>query len=345
MFEARRLAVLAEGKLGVLTSKTAACMVRYQPERIACVIDSTKAGLPVQKVLGFGGDIPIVRSIKEAVSMSPDTLLIGIAPRGGLLPPEWRPIIMTAIDAGLNVISGLHTMLGEDPEINGAARTAGVRIWDIRRPVIPDDVSAGTLKDRQGHVILTVGSDSRSGKMTVAFELARFLAGRGVSAEFVATGQTGILLAGRGVVIDRVPGDFMSRVVEDLTLDALSRAHVAIVEGQGSLVHPAFSGVALGILHGCYPDSMILCHQPSRGEIEGYGVLIPPVTYFIEMYERLSNAVYPSRVIGIALNTFDLDEKEAREEIDAVGKETGLPTADIIRWGCEPLGETVEAIL
>jgi uncharacterized NAD-dependent epimerase/dehydratase family protein len=345
VFEATRLAILAEGKLGVLTSKTAACITRYQPDRVACVIDSSKAGLTVENVLGFGGGIPVIASIDEAYAFSPDTLLIGIAPRGGALPPPWRKTVLSAVAHGLNVISGLHTMLADDPEISELARRNDVKIWDIREPVIPDGISEGKLRERAGHVILTVGSDSRSGKMTVAFELARALRSRGTKAQFVATGQTGILLEGWGVVVDRVPGDFMSRVVEDLTVRALASSDVAVVEGQGSLIHPGYSGVALAIMHGCYPDAMVLCHQSTRLEIEGYDVAIPGLGELVGMHESMCRHVFPSKVIAIALNTFDMAEERAAEYIEAAERETGLPATDPVRMGSDKVCEAVEALL
>ena len=345
MVRAERLAILAEGELGVLTSKTAVCMVRYQPTRVACIIDSTKIGLDVEQVLGFGRGIPIVGSLEEAAAFSPDSLLIGIAPRGGQLPAEWRPIILAAIGKGLTVISGLHTMLAEDPEIGRAAADKGVAVWDVRKPVIPDGVARGVLKQRNGKVLLTVGSDSRSGKMTVAYELARYLKANGVRTEFVATGQTGILLSGWGAAIDRVPGDFMSRVVEDLTVRALEVADVAVVEGQGSLIHPGYSGVSLAILHGCYPDAMILCHQTSRREIRGYGIDIPDIEGVIKLYEDSAAPVFPSQVIFIALNTFDLSEPEARQAIAATERRTGRPATDVVRYGCEKLRRHLWGVL
>jgi uncharacterized NAD-dependent epimerase/dehydratase family protein len=345
MFEADRLAILAEGKLGVLSSKTAVCIIRYQHERVVCVIDSTNAGRSVEDVLGFGGRIPIVASIEESYAMLPDTLLIGIAPRGGALPQAWRSTVLSAVTHGLNIISGLHTMLGDDPEIGGLARRRGVRIWDIRKVVIPEGIAEGKLRNRKGRVILTVGSDSRSGKMTVAFELARYLVSKGIDAQFVATGQTGILLAGSGVVVDRLPGDFMSRVVEDLTVRALSSSSVAVVEGQGSIIHPGYSGVALGIIHGCYPDAMVLCHQPSRGEIEGYDLAIPDLAELVVMHEHLCRHVFPSKVVAIALNTFDMAEGPAHEQMRAVEEQTGLPTTDPVRWGCDKLYQAMEALL
>jgi uncharacterized NAD-dependent epimerase/dehydratase family protein len=331
------MAILAEGKLGVISSKTTACVIRYRPDDVVCVIDSTKRGLRVGEALGFGGDIPVVGTIEEAVALRPDSLLIGIAPRGGLLPDEWRPVVIAAIRAGLNIVSGLHVMLNEDPEIAPIARREGVEIWDVRAPVIPGGISRGVLRQRAGKVVLTVGSDCSSGKMTVAFELVRYLEAAGSRARFVATGQTGIILAGEGVAVDRVPGDFMARVVEDMTLSALDSGGLVVVEGQGSLVHPAYSGVALAILHGCYPDAMVLCHQPSRKWIDDLAIEIPSLKDLIGMYEDLAIPVFQSRVVAVALNTFDLDDQAARQAVRHAEETTGLPATDVVRYGCRKL--------
>jgi uncharacterized NAD-dependent epimerase/dehydratase family protein len=341
----RRMAVLAEGRLGVISSKTAACVIRYAPHRVACVIDSRNAGSDVSDVLGFGAGIRVVEGLEEAMAFSPDSLLIGIAPRGGALPREWREVVLGAISRGLNIVSGLHHVLGEDDEIREAALSMGVRVWDVRVPRLPDAVAAGSLRSKKGKVILTVGSDCSTGKMTVAFELARYLRSRGTSAEFVPTGQTGIVLAGWGEAIDRVPGDFMSAVTEDITTRALERAEVAVVEGQGSLIHPAYSAVALGILHGCCPDLMVLCHQPTRLEIDEYAVTIPPMEELVAVYEDAAGLVFPSRVGAIAVNTYDMDEASAREEIARLESRTGLPVADVIRWGCARIAPALEGLL
>jgi uncharacterized NAD-dependent epimerase/dehydratase family protein len=344
-FRADRIAVLAEGNLGVLSSKTAACLVRYQPERVLCVIDSTKSGRTVGEVLGFGGGTPVVASLQEGFALGPDTLLVGIAPRGGALPADWRKIVLDAIEHGLNVISGLHTMLGEDAEIAEAAAARGAAIWDIRRAVFPTEVSTGVLMSKTGKVILTVGSDCRTGKMTVAYELARCLKGQGRPVAFVPTGQTGILLAGWGIAVDRVPGDFMARVTEDLTLEGLSRAPLAIVEGQGSLVHPGYSGVSLALLHGSCPDALILCHDPGREEVEGYGVRIPPLEGLVRLYEEAAAPVFPSRVAAVALNTYALREGDARRAVAAAAEQTGLYATDVVRWGAEGLCTELEGLL
>ena len=345
MFKAERMAVLAEGKLGVLTSKTAACMVRYRPQHVVCIIDSKKSGKPVKEVLGFGGDIPVVASLMETFALKPDTLLLGIAPRGGALPEAWRKVVLEAIDHGLNVISGLHTILGDDAEIARAAASMKVRIWDIRKPVVPLEVSRGVLRSKTGRVLLTVGSDCRTGKMTVAYELASFLNGRGWKAAFVPTGQTGILLAGWGEAVDRVPGDFMARVTEDLTLRGLAAAPLAIVEGQGSLVHPGYSGVALAMLHGCCPDGLILCHEPGREKIEGYGTPIPALPDLVRVYEDAAAPVFPSKVVAIALNTYCLSEQAAVEAVRATQADTGIIATDVIRWGPEALCGALEGVL
>jgi uncharacterized NAD-dependent epimerase/dehydratase family protein len=337
MLDFSRSAILAEGKLGLLTSKTAACLVRYVPGKVSCIIDSTKRGRSIEDVLGFGGGIPIVGSLDEALVLEPDSLIMGIAPRGGALPDEWRQIVLDAITGGLNIISGLHTMLGEDPGILEAARKRGVEIWDIRRPPVPDGISQGLLRNKTGKVVLTVGSDCRTGKMTVAYELVRALESIGTAATFVPTGQTGILLGGWGVAVDRVPGDFMARVVEDMTLKALNKAGLAVVEGQGAISHPSYSGVALGIIHGCCPDGMILCHDSSRSEIPGFAAAIPSLGELIGMHEMIAAPVFRSRVIGIALATHGMSEAEAAARVAEAEEETGLPATDVIRWGCGKL--------
>jgi uncharacterized NAD-dependent epimerase/dehydratase family protein len=339
------MAILAEGKFGVITSKTAACLIRYQPERVACVIDSTKSGSTAGEVLGFGGGIPVVGSVSDAMDFRPDSMLVGIAPKGGLLPEAWRCAVAEALASGLNVLSGLHTMLGDDPELSGLARTHGVAIWDIRRPVLPDGVSTGRLSSRVGRVVLTVGSDCSTGKMTVSYELAAALKGRGLRAEFVPTGQTGVVLAGWGQAVDRVPGDFMARVVEDLTLEALSRSDIAVVEGQGSLVHPAYSGVTLAILHGAWPDAMVLCHQPTRTRIEEFDMDIPPLAELIDLYERLCLPLFRCRVVAVALNTYDMDATSARAAIAGAQRDTGLPATDAVRFGAETLCDSLRGIL
>jgi uncharacterized NAD-dependent epimerase/dehydratase family protein len=342
MYRWERLAVLAEGRLGVLTSKTAACVIRYDPGRVACVVDSTKAGSTAGEILGFGGGIPVVGSLAEALRHEPDTFLLGVAPSGGILPAEWRSVILEALESGLNVINGLHTILGEDTEMASAAAGAGVWIWDVRIPAVSSGISTGAVRNRTGKVVLTVGSDARSGKMTVALELVKFMVASGRRAAFVPTGQTGVILKGGGLCVDRLPGDFMAGATETMTMEALEGNELVVVEGQGSLNHPAFSGVALGILHGCCPDAMVLCHQASRLRIRGFPDRLPPLDRLVDLYERAAAPVYPSRMAAVAVNTFDLDPGAAGRALEQAGRVTGLPAFDVIRSGAADLASVLE---
>ncbi|MFQ5679790.1 MAG: DUF1611 domain-containing protein [Gemmatimonadota bacterium] len=342
--------ILAEGNFGVEAAKTASSAVRYLPGRVGAVIDSVQAGLSVQQVLGFGGEIPVVGSLEEALARAPeaDALLIGIAPQGGALPEEWRIVIRAAVEAGLDVWSGLHTFLSDDPELAEHARRAGVRLRDLRRP--PRDLPIGTGKAAESTAfrVLTVGTDCNVGKMTAALEVRRELRARGLRASFAGTGQTGILIEGRGIAVDAVVSDFVAGAAEQLTLDAAEGADVVLVEGQGSLIHPGYSGVTLGLIHGCMPQALLLSSMPNRKTIYGgmYDwVEIPPLDEVVALYEeaaRWSQPPFESRVVGIACATWDLPEAEARREVARAHELTGLPATDPIRFGA---GELADAIL
>jgi uncharacterized NAD-dependent epimerase/dehydratase family protein len=336
-----RTVILAEGSFGVLDSKTATCVIRYRPEEVVAVLDSRKAGLTAGEVLGIGGGIPVVASLDEAMSHRPNTLLIGIAPRGGGLPDAWRPLISSAIANGLNIVSGLHFFISDDPEFSKLAGTHNVRITDLRK--VPSDISISTCRaaDAKGKIILTVGSDCNVGKMTASMELVLEARRRGLDAQMLATGQTGIYLTGYGIAVDRAIADYISGAAERLVLEADAPGRWLVMEGQGSLTHPAYSGVALGILHGAMPDCLILCHQPSRKMVSGFRQALPPLKDVIELHERLARYVKPARVVGVALNSFDLTDKDLEAACGEIEKETGLPAADPVRQGA---GRLVDAI-
>jgi uncharacterized NAD-dependent epimerase/dehydratase family protein len=343
-----RFLIIADGAFGPETSKTANSAIRYLPERIVGVLDGTAVGRTSQAVLGFGGDIPVVKTIAEGFALGPTAVLIGIAPAGGRLPDAWRAWILAAMDRKLDVWSGLHTHLGDDPEFAERARARGVTITDARRPPAGLRVSDGRARDADAFVVLSVGSDCNVGKMTAQLQLVRDLDARGVRTRFAATGQTGILIEGWGIAVDAVVADFIGGATEALVLEAAQGADVVLVEGQGSLIHPAYSGVTLGLLHGACPRAMILCHQSSRTMIGDYGgrapwVPIPPLSELIRIYEDAARPVHPSAVIGIALNTYDLGEAAAREAVAAATRETGLPAADPVRFGPAPLVDAVAA--
>ncbi|MGH2449401.1 MAG: DUF1611 domain-containing protein [Chloroflexota bacterium] len=338
----RRLAILAEGMLDFHHGKTATSLLRYRPDEVVAVIDSQHAGMTTDQVVGLAAGTPIVPDISQAMVFCPTALLIGIAPRGGDLPAAWRRQILQASAAGLDVISGLHYMLGDDAEFAAAAAKGGGRLIDVRRP--PDDVSVAEMLPRRpgSRVITFVGSDCASGKMTAALEVTKSARERGLNAAFVATGQTGIMLEGRGIAIDRVIGDFMAGAAERLVHEASEHADWVFVEGQGSLLHPGYSGVTLSLLHGSSPDAMILVHLAGQSTIEEYGTDIPPLDELVRIYERAAGWVKPAKVAGIALNTRDLDDAQTTRAIQEAETVTGLPATDPVKFGADTLVEAVQ---
>jgi uncharacterized NAD-dependent epimerase/dehydratase family protein len=336
----RRLVILTEGQFGAHDAKTARGVIRYGTDRVVALLDSAIAGRSVAEWMP-GHDIPVVGTLAEALSQPdrPDTLLIGIAPTGGKLPGDWRATILEAIDAGLDVHSGLHTFLADDPEFSAAAVAAGVRIVDFRRPPERHETSVGRPHAQGKRVILTVGTDCAIGKMSVALDLRRAALAAGDSAVFVPTGQTGMMIDGWGVAVDRVISDFVQGTVEWLVEEAERRGDWIIVEGQGSLDHPAYSSVTLGLIHGATPQAMVMVHKAGLKEHDF--THLPDVSFpiarlpeFIRLHEQVAGLVAPSRVVAIALNTSQVpDAAVARRAIAKVAAETGLPTDDPVRFG------------
>ncbi|RLG73147.1 MAG: DUF1611 domain-containing protein [Methanobacteriota archaeon] len=337
----KKLVILAHGHFPD-NAKTALGVIRYSGFPVVAIVDEEKAGESTKKYLK-GEPIPIVSSVEDSLKYKPEALLIGIAPIGGELPKAWRKEVENAINNGLDVISGLHYFIGDDPEFSSLAEERNVQIWDVRKPPSQLCVSKGLARKTGAGIVLTVGSDCSTGKMVTTLELTREAERRGWNAGFVPTGQTGVLVAGWGVVVDRVPSDFIAGAVEEMILQASKEYKTIFVEGQGSIIHPAYSGVTLGILHGAMPHAMILCHEAGRKALHGYEqVAIPPLSELVDLYENVSRFVAPSRVVGISLNTKNLDEKTARENIEAVETETGLPTTDVIRLGAGKLLDALE---
>ena len=340
--------ILADGDFSPMTSKTANSVIRYLPERVVAVVDRIEAGKTVQDVLGFGGAIPVVGSMEEGLRRAPTAVLIGIAPAGGRLPDEWRGWLADALDAGCDLWSGLHTFLSDDPLLAERAKANGRRILDVRRPPSNLPVAAGLARLVEPLVVLTVGTDCNVGKMTAQLQLAAGLNARGLRTRFVATGQTGIFIEGWGTAVDAVVADFIAGAAEELVLKAAPDADIVLVEGQGSINHPGYSGVTLGLLHGSCPDALILCHQASReyiGEYRGEPWLrIPPLKDYVTMYELLGSAVHPTRVIAISMNTYDLSEAEARAACEAATRDTGLPCTDPVRFDSTPLLDAIAEV-
>jgi uncharacterized NAD-dependent epimerase/dehydratase family protein len=333
----KRYLALAEGYSGDdHYGKTTYGMIRYGADPVVVVLDSTRAGEEVE-------GIPVVASVAEALSYEPTVALVGVAVAGGRLPPVWRGILQDAIAAGLDVEAGMHEFLADDPELAALAREHGVELRDYRRPPADLSVPTGENLTHAASVVLTVGSDCAVGKKTVAVELDREARKRGLRSVFVPTGQTGIMIAGWGIAVDAVVSDFLAGAGERLVVEGAKRGDLLFVEGQGSIIHPQFSGVTLGLYHGSAPHALVLVHRAGDTEIEGVpGHPILPLPELIDLHERLSLPARPARVVAVALNTGRLDEGAARAAVAATEDETGLPADDPVRFGP---GRLLDAVL
>jgi uncharacterized NAD-dependent epimerase/dehydratase family protein len=339
--------VLTDGYLSERNAKTAHGVIHYAPDRIAAVVDPEHAGRDLIDVLPeLGRRAPVVASVAEGLKHDPSSLLLGVATPGGWMPDHWRAWIAESIEAGLEIVNGLHTLLSDDAELVTLAEQRGVRLWDVRVP--PDDIPLGSGKslDVPQRTVLTVGSDCAVGKMTVTLELTKAAVDAGVKAEFVATGQTGILIAGRGIAVDRVISDFTAGAAEQLILESNPDSEVLMVEGQGSLWHPAYSGVTLGLLHGSAPEVQVLCHQAGREAIEEPPFTrLPSLNDMVATYELMAKTLRPAPVACVAVNTRGLTEHEAADEIARIQEVTGLPTGDVLRGDAPKLWTAVKEVL
>lgn len=262
------------------------------------------------------------------------SLLIGVAPIGGALPSAWIPVLIEAMEAGLDIVSGLHQRLSAIPDIAAAAQRLGRVLHDVRHSDMPMPVATGAK--RSGKRLLTVGTDCALGKKYTALAITRALQRRGVSADFRATGQTGVMISGGGIAIDAVISDFVAGAAEMLS-PAAAADHWDVIEGQGAILHPAYAGVTLGLLHGSQPDALVLCHDPTRKEINGYpGFVIAPLATTMDLYVQLARVTNPAaRFVGISLNTSALDQEIAEDLAAALEREHGLPCFDPLRFGLE----------
>jgi uncharacterized NAD-dependent epimerase/dehydratase family protein len=335
----RRMVVLTDGHSDPLTAKTACSVIRYCPDEVVAVLDSTAAGQTSAELLGVGGEIPVVADLQSAPDSN--TLMIGIAPPGGKIPSPWRPIVLEAISRGMDVVSGLHEFLADDRQLAEAASKSGARLVDVRRNDEHDVANYENVRQECLRV-LTVGQDCCVGKMVVAIELAAALRERQQSTKFIATGQTGIIIEGDGCPIDCVVSDFISGAVEKQIL-AHQHHDILLVEGQGSLAHPRYSAVTLGLLHGCLPQGMVLCYEAGRQGIHGMPhVNLRNLIELRSVYETMASLLAPSKVIGVAMNSRLLSAEAAEVERERVRRELGLPVCDVIRHGPD---ELVDAVL
>lgn len=337
----RRLIILTEGHTEPITGKTASCVLRYRPEEVVALLDSTQAGRTCGELLGVGGATPVVAALADAPEAN--TLMIGIAPSGGRIPPAWKSVILAALGRGMDVVSGLHEFIGDDPAFAAAAAASGARITDVRKND-EHDVSHRKNIREECLRIHTVGQDCSIGKMLVAVELTNALKADGHDAKFIATGQTGIMVEGDGVPIDRVIADFVAGAIEKQVL-AHQHHDILVVEGQGSISHPKYSAVTLGLLHGAAPHGLIMCYEAGRTHVHGMEyVPLRSVGELIDVYETMANLVSPAKVIGVAVNTRRLSAEQAAAERDRARREFGLPVCDVVRDGPDELVQAVLAM-
>jgi len=313
-------------------------IMRYSPHPITCVIDSVHAGKSVRDACGEPFDIPVVNDVETALKMGAEIFVLGTAPSGGRLPDEWIAVIEKALSNGMSLINGLHDRM--ENRFKHLLSNEKQKIWDVRVPGPSVPIArarAGKLNNKR---VLMVGTDMAIGKMTAGLELYKWLLANGVNAGFIATGQIGITITGRGIPLDAIKVDQAAGAVEAAVLEQQDK-DVIIVEGQGSLLHPG-STATLPLMRGTCPTHLILCHKSGRTHLRNPShIEIPPLKDFIKLNESVANVcgyLCDTKTIGIAVNTFGLDEAVAKEDLNRIQTETGIPTTDVIRYGVESIG-------
>jgi len=336
--------ILAPGAFDYIKNKTGNMLIRYRQNEVMAVIDPRQAGKTAQKILGYGGSIPVISTFLEAREFEPDTLVVGNAPQGGRLSSLHRQEIELALKADCNIINGMHQFLNDDPALKALALKHNVSLWDLRRPPSPPHFPQGTWKNRKFPVLLIVGTDCDTGKMTTGWEIKEQLSKLGRNVHFLGTGQTGILLSGNGVPVDAVVGDFMAGEIE-YALDQIDpQVDLVIVEGQGSLSNMLYAGVTLGLMHGAMPDYMVMTHEPARTkDVSDYKMA--SVDSVMKMHLDLIKHFKDSKFIGINLLTFGLSEAQARKSILEAEIEFNLPGADLVRFGGGNLINSIEKLI
>ncbi len=349
--------IYAEGVFGKdsrekfpMRAKTADGILRYATYPIHGIVDSKAKENLAQDVLGvyltnsMHARVPLFSSLKEAREKTgADVLILGAAPEGGELPPEWEQDLLWALEQGMHVVSGMHYSLKENSKFYAAAKTSGAVIWDTRTDISIAEIPVGSAKAYhiKKPVILTVGTDAALGKMTAAYELHKEAQRRGIHSLLVPTGQTCMMIEGWGIAVDALPADFMAGAVEKMLVEntkygeasAPSEVEGFFVEGQGSLYHPGFSNTTISLIHGAVPTHMVLVHRPSRKHSIGSKLVkLPEIPEAIELYERVILPPYQNaKIVGVALNTAGMTDEEIQTEIEKISKQTNLPVGDVVR--------------
>ncbi|WP_299003175.1 DUF1611 domain-containing protein [uncultured Shewanella sp.] len=338
ILKGRRAVIYCEGCFGSKTSKVAASYLRYCGSDCVAVIDSDKAGQRVVDILGYGKGIPIISGLEQLGKIKPDVFMIGFGLFSNVLPSAVRESIKQALLLKMDVVSGLHFKLADDPELSALAHQYDCQIWDTKEPSRHLRTSNNRLVNKDNFIIHTVGSDCRVGKKTTALEIAAECRRQGISAVMAATGQSGMYITGNGIAVDAVPADFIAGASEDLVLDLCDENKWILVEGQGAISHPAYSGVTLGLLHGVMPQALVLCHQANLTHHKGWpDSPLRSLSELISMYEQLGSYMRKSKVVAISVNCEGMGTDEAEKYLIKVEQETGLPATDVILFGASKL--------
>jgi D-glutamate N-acetyltransferase len=317
--------------------KTLRGVMRYRRESVVAILDTKRAG-------EFDDGVPIVATVDEALDLGPDTALVGVVTQGGRFPGDWQELLKSCVVHGLHLENGLHVRLRDIPGLSELAAQHGVELRDLREPPAGLSTATGANLAVDATIVLTVGSDCAIGKMTATCELDLEARRRGLRSVFVPTGQTGIAIAGWGIAVDAVVSDFLAGAAEQLVVEGGKRGDLLWVEGQGAILHPIYSGVALGLMHGSAPHLYVLCHEVGRTIVEGDPTASPlaSLTELVELHEVMSLKLRPAKVAAIALNTAFVPEDQARRAIAEAEEETGLPADDPVRFGA---GKLLDAVL
>ncbi|GAB1540649.1 DUF1611 domain-containing protein [Scytonema sp. NUACC21] len=338
----QRVAILLHEGIKGLHGKTGLALLRYSEAPIVAVIDRDCAGKSLSELTGIKRNVPIVSSVAASLEYKPQVLVIGIAPKGGGVPDDYWHEFKDAVTSGMSIVNGLHTPLSMIPELKALLKPGQV-IWDVRKEPPNLGVGSGMARTLPCRRVLTVGTDMSVGKMSTSLELHWASRLRGKRSKFLATGQTGLMLEGDGVPLDAVRVDFAAGAVEQMVMRYGQNYDILHIEGQGSLLHPG-STATLPLIRGSQPTHMILVHQAGKTEVSSGGVLIPPLSEVVQLYEavaRAGGAFAPVPVVGISLNTRQLDETAAKDAIAQVESQTGLPCTDPVRFGAAKLLDAV----
>jgi uncharacterized NAD-dependent epimerase/dehydratase family protein len=339
----KKIAILLHDGVVGTYGKTGLSILRYSEAPIVAVIDRETVGRSLPGLTGIQRDVPIVQSVAAALEYKPEVLVIGIAPKGGALPDDYLLEIKDALKAGMSIVNGLHTPLAAIAELNALLKP-GQAIWDVRKEPPNLDIASGLARTLPCRRVLTVGTDMAIGKMSTSLELNSVAKLRGWNSKFIATGQAGLMLEGDGIALDAVRVDFAAGAVEQIVMRYGQDYDILFIEGQGSLLHPG-STATLPLIRGSQPTQLILVHRAGQTHNKNNpNVPIPPLTKVIQMYESVASAggaFGKVPVVGIALNTAQLDEFAAQEAIAHITAETGLPTTDAVRFGAGLLLDAV----